>query len=395
MDKEWSIRSYNEGDEHSITALFNDIFNKSRTLAHWDWEFKKNPEGFKVLVAEQDDNVIAHLAALPRTIKIGQENALASLEVDGMTHPNFTRRGIFIALGKRLLSESVNEDIAIVIGFPNENALPGHRKLNAVELFRLPVMIRPINFRNLSKKLFANRVLRKGSELFGRFLFRVVYRAKKAHIEDDVTITAISTFDSSFDRFWEEASSSHTVILQRDSRYLNWRYILGPGQAEHPEHPYGHPRRSKHAKHTDTPVERDEQSARPEHAEQQYQVFAAKREEEVLAFVVLRVIELFGLRNGAIVDMMALPNHENAAHALLLRAVEHLAEKKVDLIACLIPKWSGYNTILRRCGFTACPKRLNPKEEPFIIYPISKDINMEIVTNPSNWFITWGDTDVV
>lgn len=357
MDKDWSIRGYNDGDEYEINELFNSIFNKKRTLEHWNWEFKKNPDGFKVLVAVDNERIIGHLGALHRKIRIGQEKALASLEVDGMTRPDYGHRGIFIALGKRLLSESEKDGFGILIGFPNENALPGHRKLNCIELFTPPVMVRPLNFRNISKKLFANRFLGFLSGAFGRFLFRVVYRVKKAKIEENVTIKRISKFDERFDRFWENACSAHSIILHRDSRYLNWRY------AERPE--------------------------------RLYEIFIAERDERVLAMAVVRVLEMFGLRNGAIVDILALPNQENTAHSVLLKAMEHLEEEGVDLIACLIPKWSIYYKVLRRCGFVTCPKGLNPKEEPFIIYPISKGFNSNFVKNPNNWFITWGDSDVV
>ena len=70
-------------------------------------------------------------------------------------------------------------------------------------------------------------------------------------------------------------------------------------------------------------------------------------------------------------------------------------KKEVDLMACMIPNWSVFNKVLRRCGFVPCPKGLNPKKEPFLIYPISKDIDLDVVKDPKNWFITWGDSDVV
>ncbi len=358
MGKNWSIRDYEDGDEQRIVPLFNFIFNKTRTTVQWNWEFKKNPDGFKALIAEdEEENLMAHLAALHRSIKIGQTKALSSLEVDGMTHPDYARRGIFVALGKRLLSDLEEEGVSIVIGFPNEKALPGHRKMGCIELFTPDVMVRPVNFKNVSKKLVANRVLGLFSQLFGRFLFKVVYRSRKANIEGDIVIKTIERFDRRFDRFWEKACSPHNVILQRDSRYLNWRY------AECPE---------KH-----------------------YQVFVAEKDDRILGFVVVRVMELFGLRNGLIVDILALPNYENVAHALVLKAVEYLKKKEVDAIACMMPKWGEYNGVLRKCGFMPSPQKLNPKPQPFIIYPISKDIDLDAVKNPQNWLITWGDSDVV
>lgn len=357
MRKDWFVRDYKKGDEQKINGLFNSIFHKNRSMDDWNWEFKENPEGVKLLVAVDNDNIVGHLGSLHRGIKIGQKNTLASLEVDGMTHPDYGRRGIFISLGKKLLSDSKKEDISIVLGFPNEKALPGHRKLNCIELFSLNVMIRPVNFQNIAKKMFSNRFIRLIGEKMGKFTFRVLYREKKGKHDEDVTIKTVSRFDERFDRFWEEVSSSHPIILTRNSRYLNWRYFECP--------------------------------------EKRYQIFIAENKERVLAMVVMRVFERFGLKNGTIVDILAIQNHETVVQSLLQKSMMHLKEKKVDLMACSIPQWSKYKKILRKCGFVNCPKRLNPKKEPFIIYPISKDIDMDMIKNPRNWFITWGDTDVV
>lgn len=357
MQRNWSIRDYHDGDEHNINDLFNSIFNKNRTLDGWNWEFKRNPEGIKLLVAVDNHHIIGHLGSLHRGIKIEHKNTLASLEVDGMTHPDYGRSGIFISLGKRLLSDFEKEDIDIVLGFPNYKALPGHRKLNCIELFSLYVMIRPVNFQNIAKKMFSNRFLRLISEKMGKFTFRVIYRVRKEKLGEDVIFKSVSRFDDRFDRFWEEACSSHPIILTRNSRYLNWRYIECP--------------------------------------EKRYQIFIAENKKRVLAMVIVRVFERFGLRNGVIVDILAIQNHENVVQSLVQKAMKHLEDKEVDLIACSIPQWSAYRRILRKCGFVNCPKRLNPKEEPFIIYPISKDIDMDMIKNPRNWFITWGDTDVV
>ena len=156
MDKNWRLRGYTNGDEHDINALFNSIFKRTRTLENWYWKFKKNPDGFKILIVEDDDNLIAHLSSIHRKIKIGQEEAFTSLEVDGMTHPDYGRRGLFVTLGKRLLSELEKEGVDIVLGFPNENALPGHKRLNCIELFIPAVMIKPLNFKSISNKLYSN-----------------------------------------------------------------------------------------------------------------------------------------------------------------------------------------------------------------------------------------------
>jgi hypothetical protein len=357
MNKTWSIRGYEDGDEKKINELFNLIFKSNRSPQYWQWEFKNNPEGFKALIAEDDHNIIGHLGALKRLIKMGDSEIPALLEVDGMTHPNYERQGIFVALGNRLLSESEKEGVGIVYGFPNENALPGHRKLKCVELFKLHVMIRPVNFKAISRKTFPNRVLGFFAELAGRITFRLFYRPIKAPQNKDLIIKEIKEFDQRFDDFWRNAQSTHKIILKRNCQYLNWRFAQN--------------------------LERD------------YKIFVAVRNNQVIAWIVVRIMDRFGLKNGAIVDILALPNYEDDVSALIINAVEYLKQKNVDLIACSIPKWSSYYDIFRRCGFMTCPPRLNPKEEPFIIYPISKDLDLEFLKEVKNWYISWGDTDVV
>ncbi|UCE37900.1 MAG: GNAT family N-acetyltransferase [Thermoplasmata archaeon] len=356
MNKNWLIRNYEDGDEDKINTLLNFVYKINRSLSYWYWEFKGNPEGSKILLAVDESNIVGHLASLKRKIKIHESEILASLEVEGVTHPKYGRQGIFVTLGQKMLSESKKEGIDIVYGFPNENALPGHRKLKCFEIFSLHVMIRPVDFKKVSQKMFSNRILVFFANLAGRAAFKVFYRPKRPHY-DDMVIKTITQFDSRTDDLWKEAQAAHDIILRRDSTYLNWRYTQCP--------------------------------------EKHYKIFVAEKDNILLAWVVVRILEKFGLNNGAIVDLLASPNQKEAVHALILKAMEDLQQEGVDLMACSIPKSSDYYKILKKCGFITCPKNLNPKEEPFIIYPLSEELNLEFVKEPANWFITWGDTDVV
>lgn len=39
----WHLDRYREGDETAILELFAAVFGQSRSLAHWTWQFKRNP----------------------------------------------------------------------------------------------------------------------------------------------------------------------------------------------------------------------------------------------------------------------------------------------------------------------------------------------------------------
>jgi hypothetical protein len=357
MNRTWSIRGFKDVDKHKVNSLFNSIFHSKRTMDHWSWEFQGNPEGFSAIVAVDNENIIGHLAGLKRHMKIGGFQILSSLEVDGMTHPDYSRQGIFVDLGKRFLSDSKNEGVKLVFGFPNEKALPGHRKLHCVELTSLHIMIMPINIKNISKKMFSNRFSAFFANITARISFGLLYRPKKPKSDEHLNIKTLNELDNRFDDLWIEAQGDHDIILNRDSKYLKWRYLDDPGQ--------------------------------------RYKMLYAEKNKKVLGWVVLRTLKRFGLENGAIVDMFALPGHENVIHSLIHEAVKELKQRNVDLIASSIPKSSFYYEIFKKCGFMTCPKKLNPKEEPFIIYPLSEKLDMKMIKIPDKWHITWGDTDVV
>lgn len=357
MDRTWSIRDFRDGDEGEINELFNSVFNRRRRLENWHWKFRNNPEGSKLINAVADSKLVGHLGALNRRIVIKGREHSALLEVDGMTHPDYGRQGIFTTLGKELLSDSKEKGADLAYGFPNEYAMPGHRKLGCVELFKLNVMIKPVHFDRISKKAFSNRITAFFANLARKFIFGVLYRTKKVRLDDGVVLKPIGTFDARFDDLWKKARDTHAIILRRDSTYLNWRYIQCP--------------------------------------EKHYKVFTAEKNNELLAWVVVRVMERFGLKNGLVVDMLSLPDRSDVLCALVQQACEELKKEDVDLVVCSIPKMSCYFKAFRQCGFMPCPDKLNPRKVYFIIYPLSKALNMDTVKLPSNWFVTWGDTDVV
>jgi hypothetical protein len=358
MPAGWSTREYQEGDEHDIIDLFSLVFSRNvRDLNYWIWEFKNNPDGFKAFLATDGERIAGHLGALQREISVGNIMGLAALEVDGMTHPDYCQQGIFTGLGGNLLSVYKREGYHVVIGFPNQNAMAGHRKLGCIELFIPTIMIRPFNFRAVSQRVFKNGFLRLCFEVIGGFVSKGLFKGKKTQIEKDITIRTISKIDDRFNRLWEEASSAHNVILKRDREYLDWRYI------KHPSH--------------------------------DYDIFIAEKDRLILSYIVVRVMEYNGLRNGVIVDTLAVPDSEDVMAALTDKVIEHLCKEEVDLIVCMVPKWCEYRRVLRKCGFWRLPTVLKPRKEPFIIYPLSQKKGSELIKSDTDWYITWGDTDVV
>jgi hypothetical protein len=357
MDRAWSIRDFRDGDEGEINELFNSVFVRRRALNNWYWKFTRNPEGSSMVNAVDGSGIVGHLGGLNRQVAVRGKEHSALLEVDGMTRADYGRQGIFTELGKQLLSKAKDNGVCLAYGFPNEHAMPGHRKLGCVELFKLNVLIKPIHYDKLSEKAFSSKIGAFFGNLAQRIAFTMVYRTRDVEPGKDVVLKKVEELDSRFDELWNRAKKAHNIVLRRDSTYLNWRYIQCP--------------------------------------EGYYAVYAAEKKGEILAWVIVRTMERFGLKNGMVADMMSLPDHVDVLCTLIQMACEELKKRDVDLIACSVPKGSHYFRALRQCGFMPCPDRLNPRDVYFIVYILSEKIQRNAVSDPANWFVTWGDTDVV
>jgi len=178
---------------------------------------------------------------------------------------------------------------------------------------------------------------------------------QRLHKSGDALIKRIYSFDSRFDDFWQEASAGYNLGLIRDRRFLNWRFVDKPGE--------------------------------------EYFVLAAEHGGKILGYAVLKNAEMFNLTLGLIVDILTLaPN--NVIDCLISRAIEHFREQNVDAVGCLMLKHSVYSKALRRAGFVQVPKALSHKEFYFGVQVKPSVLADEIVNNPTNWLITWGDTDI-
>ena len=169
----------------------------------------------------------------------------------------------------------------------------------------------------------------------------------------DLVINQVDGWDERMDELWAQVSPHHCIIMQRDRAYLTWRY------AEHPE--------------------------------EKYTILQAEKKGAVLGYVVVKTTELFGLKSGLIVDILALS--PQVSDYLIAQALAYFREAEMEVAGTLITDTLFYPRSLRRNGFLRCPIRLCPKEFYFvcqIIAPQAAD-----AASFKNWFLTWGDTDNV
>jgi hypothetical protein len=363
MHGRWVARRYQPGDEVQILDLrrlvFGDADEQRNTESYWRWEFRDNPAGRgRIWLAVAADRIVGQYAVVPIRMQYCGEVVMGSLSLETMTHPDFRRQAVFATLANKLYEDLERESIPVTFGFPNKNSVEGLvTKLNWTCVRSLPVLAKPLDFPGIVKRLVGEGAVARAVNVVSSPLARRLFRPTRAFGAKPTKIKWIERFDARMDAFWEQVAPRGRVAVVRDSTHLNWRYLDNPGR--------------------------------------EYRAMVAERGGEIVAYLITRCMEQFGLRGGMIVDLGAVPGDEDALALLYGRAERSFREQGMDLTACLINGEGRYVRLLRQQGFWPLPVRLGFKRWYFGYRLHSSELSEAVCADPARWFLTFGDTDVI
>ncbi len=352
----WFTRAYREGDEEGIFDLWKAVYpekayDRLQWLRWWQWLYQANPMGTGVIcVAEHDGRIVGHAAEIPLALKVGGENVLAGLGIDAMTHPEYRRQGMYLAVvrTRRALGEA--RGIRATFAFPNEFSYPGQTAdLGAFDIATMHKVIRPLNWRNAAMAQTGNRLVAAISSVAGVLLDAMFFVPGKARPSKGLKIAPVSAFDQRHDDLWAKASSQYPVLVVRNRDYLNWRYAAVP--------------------------------------DVDYLICVAEREEEIAGYLVVSRQRLDRARVGVILDVFA--ESDQAAQSLVADAMARCRQERLDLLYAARVAGTSLARTYRRNGFLHAPF-LKP------IRVTGRSVSPDIagqLRNPKNWFLQIGDSD--
>ncbi len=197
---EMEVREYSQGDEAQILKLFKLVFQREMSNSYWRWRYLDNPYGRGIIRLMFDrELLVGHYAVVPMPLMVAGKKIRAALSMTTMTHPDYGKRGIFVELASEAYSECEKTGIGIVLGFANTNSYHG-----------LTDRLGWLGFGQV--EYYENTELRNVSK--GN---RSGYKCETAE-----------AFGDDIDKLWEKLKDRYSVIVPRDSIYLNWRYIDNP-----------------------------------------------------------------------------------------------------------------------------------------------------------------------
>jgi hypothetical protein len=345
----WTIRPYRSGDERMLVALFQRVFGRSISEAHWRWKLKtRRAPTENVWLAVHDDRPIFQCAGIPMRYRLEGRERDVMIAVDAMTAPDLQRRGLLTAVGQHAYAAWRAAGIAFVIGLPNQRWGSRAGALGWVDLFPLRWMIRPLR----PEILFARRahlpVVARMSAV-GR-AWNACW-SRTARRDAAVATRSVTHAGAEFDSLWEGAMDDHRVSPVRDREWVNWRYFMSPVSGYH--------------------VRLAERTGRP------------------VGYAAYTVEERSGRRAGAIAEVFTTGANVAARDTLIGDVLDEMIAGGAELARALaIPGTSWYRTLRRTGFFPRASFRVQ-------LVPLGRDLPLTTLRDPRNWSLAGGDFDVI
>ncbi len=347
-------RPFQKGDEKSLSKILKKIYHKEFIDEYWWWRYLDNPVGDHFCqCAIYDGRIVGVAGGIPYRIKWGDREIIAGQITDLAVEPELRGKKVFSAIQKANMAE-IKKKANGAYGFTNEITFPIYGAYDYA--FRVPRMTKVLNTRALLKNRDSLTTTQKITTAIGNIGLSIIERMKKKRIKSHLSIKTITSFDSSFDTFFEIISPLFKMMHVRNHKYLNWRYCANPFY--------------------------------------RYTTYVVEKEGDILGFVVLRN-KSGREKRGFILEFFAVQGREDVQHLLLNKITEHFRQRGVDMITCwLFPHSPYYNTFrqhlyMKRKGDLIVVFTGGEQDQDTVN---SEELKKDF-TNPLNWHISCGDHD--
>jgi GNAT superfamily N-acetyltransferase len=344
-----------ERDFASFVDLSRAIYGDKAVTdeAMFRWLFEKNiynPRGSHFFhVAKDGDRVVASDCLMPVPIQIEGKHYLAAWSIKTMTHPDYQRQGIFRAMTEHNIARARELGIDVILGFANSNSYPGYKKFGWDVLVERRAVIRPLDIKgSLAKRKGLAPLAGMGNALY-KSLDRRRLAALAAKVGDYHTEICTDAPLTS-EEMWSRMRAAVPVLVQRDPRYIDWRYNQRPGH--------------------------------------DYKFALARDRDKEEAMLVFR----HNHTNDSciIIDYVGAP-HSTALPSLLVTTIRHCLAHNLRYIICSSGRlFDDY--LNDHFGFKYLTSPL--ANNMFIACRLNEAIALDTLKTESNWFYSYGDSEL-
>jgi len=322
------------------------------TMGMFQWKIIDNyiQPGFINLVKDNGE-IISTTSVTPKQLFFrGRKYRVAEIG-DTYTDLNYQRQGIFALLINRSTEDAVNKGMQFIYGTPNDKSLPGYEKkanYKTISGVNVKSLMIPLNIKPF--------IQRKSHWLIGSYagsLFCTLvcgYFLVKRFLSGSLAteIEELETIPADWNDFWEKSREPYDFIFARDKKALIWRFFKNPNK---------------------------------------YRFYVLKEKDQILGYLVYRIICDAEITTLLIADFLFLPGWETDLKALLFRILYDALDANVTRINAWCTRDSPYFKVFKEFGF------IERVDIPIICF--QNDFALTLLANSRTWHFTVSDSDNV
>lgn len=349
------IEIYKDGDEIAINNLYNTVFNQKRDLREWEWKFSEGPVDTRpyIVVAKDGDKIVGQYPCIAYYLKYQDKIVKIAQPVDNLVHKDYRggAKGAQFQMFLKWEDTIRNNGIDFAFGFPNREAyIVGKRLLKYLDLIKIENLFKRLSWRLALKKRFKLSILYNSGGWISSLATRLLIVMNIKSIRG-VQYRWVDTCDERIDSFWKTIRQQYGIWLQRDFKYLNWRYCKKPGNA--------------------------------------YHILQAERDGDIIGLLIVKYENQGDERTGFIMECLSV-READLMENLVKKGLMFLSQNKIDHVFVRLSAGDPVRDIYLRAGFSVkeCIYGSN-----FVFKTYSSNVEDSALRDPSMWHVSFGDCD--
>ena len=205
------LRALNREDFARVRALYSATKNRLRAEAYDAWCFFDTPWGDAIAVIAVDGELCVGLFVLrPTMLDLGGEDVMGALALDLMTHPDYRRRGLFVAMVEESFRLAFSRGLEVVYALPSEKRIS------------YPGLVHRLNFDHVGDVFSWTYDIRP---------FRLPAPVWGSSGRPPITVGADDIRPGELEALIHAPKDERGVCrIKRDDKWLAWRYAKASGE---------------------------------------------------------------------------------------------------------------------------------------------------------------------
>jgi len=355
------IRGAQASDGEALNKLFNEIYEKQRSVEYWNWMFTENPAGDweeVYSVAEVKNCIVGQYPTQTRRWIYKGRMIRTVLVMDNLVHPEY-RKGY--SLQKLLYEYAAKQtkrkaNIAFGYGFPNRVAhRVGKSLLGYRDVLEVPELLVSLSLRaGIARRApWLPEIMLAVVDWLSRKLILVHLLWKKIRNSNEYEVRELTNFGPEFDDLWQRAKPNSALCAIRDQTFLNWRFG------------------------------RDD-------IKFYWKLAAYDNKGKLWGYVIGRNIQEGSITYGYIVDYLA--DHAAVLKVLVTELMLRLAQDGADYGLTMSVPGTKEFLALKAAGLKL---KSGFDGRKLVVHEMNEHIPINELTDKSAWYVTFGDSDMV